>query len=511
MTYETIIGLEIHIRPKTKTKMFCGCDNVVEDNATPNSAICPICLGHPGTLPVVNKTAVELGTMMALALNCKIPAESKFDRKNYFYPDLGKNYQISMYDRPIGVGGFVDVDVDGVSRKIGITRLHLEEDAAKLIHSSDGTLIDFNRGGAPLMEIVTEPVIRSPQEAKAFLQELRLLARYLGVSDADMEKGQLRCDANISLRPVELDESEPKLYPKTEIKNLNSFKAVEKALEFEITRQTELWEEKNPPMTLTTRGWDDTAQKTYEQRTKEEAHDYRYFPEPDIAPLKFGMNVPKGSDVFDVAVLTARLPETPSAKRKRFVEEFGLSASDARLIVEHKAASNFTEEVISELRAWLNDTEGSEEKGEKLWDAQKKELAKLVAGWLTSKLYKLLNDAGISVHECKITPENFAELIVMIFKEQINSATGQKVLEEMFKTGGDPSNIVKERGLTQESDEGKILEAVQVVISGNASVVADYKSGKLNALQFLAGQVMKATKGKANPQIVQKLLKDKLG
>lgn len=506
MNYETIIGLEIHIRPKTKSKMFCSCENVIEENATPNSAICPICLGHPGTLPVVNREAIELGTMLALGLNCEIPAQSKFDRKNYFYPDLGKNYQISMYDKPIGINGWVEIEVAGAKRKLGITRLHLEEDAAKLVHAGDGTLIDFNRGGAPLMEIVTEPEFKTAEEARIFLQELRLLARYLGVSDADMEKGQLRCDANISLRPI----GEKKFHPKTEIKNLNSFKAVEKALEYEIERQTGLWNEGTPPFTQTTRGWDDAAGRTVEQRSKEEAHDYRYFPEPDIPPLKFGHGVKDGENIFDVDKIAGRLVETPSHKRTRFADEYGFANVDARLLVEDPLVANFTEQVLSELQEWLNTTEGSQDKGEKKWQSSKSDLSKLVAGWITSKYFKLLNEASLTVKQSKITPENFAELVVMVYGGKINSSAAQQVLEIMFNTGGDPSNIVAEKGLAQESNEGKILEAVEKIIAANAPVVADYKAGKQNALQFLAGQVMKETKGKANPQIVQKLLKEKL-
>lgn len=504
MKYQAIIGLEIHLRPKTKSKMFCACANG-SDDLPPNTNICPICLGHPGTLPVVNRTAVELGAKMALALNCQIPEQSKFDRKSYFYPDLPKNYQISMYDRPVGVGGWLEIEVNGTSRKIGLTRLHLEEDAAKLIHVSDGSLVDFNRAGAPLMEIVTEPDIRTSPEAKAFMQELRLLARYLEVSEADMEKGQMRCDANISLRPLE-EIDDLKMYPKTEIKNLNSFKAVERALEHEISRQTELWEQGAPPKIQSTRGWDDAKQETFEQRTKEEAHDYRYFPEPDIPPLKFGAGVGE----FDVAKISASIPETPSAKRARFISEYGFTASDAKILIEDKQVATYTENVLSELFNWLVSIEGSKTKAEKTWSSQKKDFAKLTSGWLSSKLFKLLNASQQSISEIKITPENFAELLGLIYQNKISSSAGQTVLETMFNTGADPSHVIQEKGLVQENDQAKLETMVKTVISQNPGPAADYRSGKQNAIQFLAGLVMKETKGKANPQIVQQLLKDHL-
>lgn len=517
MPYETIIGLEIHIKPKTKSKMFCTCQNA-SDDLPPNTAICPICTGHPGTLPVVNRQAVEYGTQMSLAINCQIPTTSKFDRKSYFYPDLPKNYQISQLDKPVGVDGWLEIDTENGPRKIKIERLHLEEDAAKLIHSGDGTLIDFNRAGTPLMEIVTRPVIHSPQEAKAFLHELRHIARYIGVSEADMEKGQMRADANISLRPLiesgKLEDLElsgkVKLYPKTEIKNLNSFKAVERALEFEIARQTKLWDEGNPPQIQFTRGWDDAKQETYEQRSKEEANDYRYFPEPDIPPLKFGADVAEDSNIFDVQKISASLPELPAARRERFQKQYGFTSSDARLLIEEKSVANFTEEVVSELKDWLIDVEKSETKADKLWQEKKKDFAKLTAGWIINKLFKLLNEGQIEITKSKVNPENFAELMALIYQNKVNSSAAQTVLEVMFKTGADPSHVITDKGLAQESNEGVLMTAVEKAIKNNPGPVADYKKGATNAIQFLVGQVMKETKGKANPQVIQKLLKEKL-
>ena len=351
MQLETVIGLEIHIQMKTKSKMFCSCSNDSDDTKA-NTHVCPICLGHPGTLPVANKQAIKLGTMMALALDCNISKKSIWARKNYFYPDLSKGYQISQFEEPLAENGHLTVQVKDKKYRIGINRLHLEEDAAKNFHSKDKTLVDYNRGGTPLAEIVTEPDFRSPEETRAFLTELRLMARYLGVSDADMEKGHLRCDANISLRPA----GENKLYPKTEVKNLNSFKSVEKALSFEVKRQSAEWKKGTPIDFQSTRGWDEHKLKTVEQRDKEESADYRYFPEPDLPPIIYTEK--------EVKKIQADLPELPQQKRERFKSEYELKIQDANVLVEDKHIADYFEKVMMEMRTWsetLEETEGTQE------------------------------------------------------------------------------------------------------------------------------------------------------
>ena len=509
MTLEPVIGLEIHVQLKTKSKMFCGCDNHAED-APPNTAICPICLGHPGTLPVANAQAIRYGVLASKALNCLINKQSKFDRKNYFYPDLPKGYQISQFDKPVGIGGHMTVEVPMAAEgerkvaRIGITRLHLEEDAAKLIHAGDGksSLVDFNRGGTPLAEIVTEPDFASPAEAKAFLHELRLLMRTLGVSEAEMEKGHMRCDANVSLRQVVDDpatetETPARFNPKTEVKNLNSFRSVERALEYEILRQTKLWEAGTPPMITTTRGWDDERQITVEQRVKEDSADYRYFPEPDLPPLDLAR-------IEDETI--PLMPELPAAKRSRFEEEYAFSPADARQLVDNPWLSDYTEKVLSELREWLASA------GEKeSWDAARPKFAKLVSGWLLSKLLGLLSELRADLKTIKITPEDFAEFLTLIHLGKINSTAAQEVLRTMLETGEDPSQIVSERGLEQVSDVGDLELAAENAIVANPKVVADYRSGKANAVMFLVGQVMKETRGKAKPELVREILEAKLG
>ena len=392
--YEPVIGLEIHVQLKTKSKMFCGC-SAHEVNAAPNTNVCPVCLGQPGVLPVPNEQAIRFGVLMGLALNCSIAEHSKFDRKNYFYPDLPKAYQISQYDLPIATTGVVQVG----ERRIRITRAHLEEDAAKSFHGSDGkTYVDFNRGGTPLVEIVTEPDFASPQEAKTFLQELRLIARYLGVSDADMEKGHLRCDANISLRKRDKYGSVvgAEFNPKTEIKNLNSFRHVERALEYEIERQTRHWEEESVPVAVsTTRGWDEGRQRTVEQRSKEEAADYRYFPEPDIPALALAQMAEE---------IRHEIPELPAARRARFESEYALKPSDAKQICDDPALADFVERVFSELAAWFDATVEGGVEGE-AYEKQKAVLGRLVSGWLLSKLTGIMGERGIDIRTSKITPE----------------------------------------------------------------------------------------------------------
>ncbi|MBI5135671.1 Asp-tRNA(Asn)/Glu-tRNA(Gln) amidotransferase subunit GatB [Candidatus Uhrbacteria bacterium] len=512
---QPIIGLEIHIRTNTQSKMFCGCPNMVEDEA-PNTAICPICTGQPGTLPIINRIALEKGALMGAALGCTVAAFSKFDRKNYFYPDLPKGYQISQYDQPLCTNGAVVFDVASpkgkYQKKIRITRLHLEEDAGKLLHGKNKeSYVDFNRAGSPLMEIVTEPDFRSPAEAKNFLQELQRIARYIGVSEADMEKGHLRCDANISMRevsgqgPVARDQEDwitdySKLGPKTEVKNMNSFKSVERALEYEIIRQTKLWEEGNPVNFQSTRGWDDARGITVEQRTKEEAHDYRYFPEPDLPPITF---TPER-----IAGIVQQLPELPAAKRQRFEQEYGFTSSDAAVFCDSKELAAFVEQVMAELTTWIRDTVG--EASDAALQTRSK-WTKLVAGWIGSKLLGVLNEQKRTLSTMKLDAENLAELLSMIATNKVNGTNALQLLTHMVVSGGDPSQILEEQGLAQVSDAASIQEHVDTVVAENPKVVADVKGGKVTALQFLVGQVMKKTKGRANPEIAAQLLRDKLG
>ena len=521
-----VIGLEIHIQLKTKSKMFCGCDNSGEDQK-PNTTICPICMGHPGTLPVINKQALEYGLLMGKALNCEIKNFSKFDRKQYFYPDLPKGYQISQYDKPICENGWLNLVIPSKNNlreeaKIRINRAHLEEDAAKLIHEVshperlkgvegshgsklEASLVDYNRAGTPLLEIVTEPDFYSSLEAKIFMQELRLIARYLDVSTADMEKGHLRCDANISMRPIVDDAkrdtgSLPKLYPKTEIKNLNSFRSVERALEYEIKRQTKLWEEDNPPTKQSTRGWNDAKQITEEQRIKEEEKDYRYFPEPDLPPL----------DLTELKFNLKSMPELPQAKRKRFEEQYGFTSEEAKILTDDNKLANYTENIISELESWLlalGETEGTKEE---IIEENKKKLNKLLVGWLVNKLGGLMTQHKRDIGTIKITPENFAEFITMIYQNKISGPVALKILEEMMLTGKDPSQIMDDGNMGQISNSDELETIIDEIINANPSEVEGYRNGKETLLQFFIGQAMKKTQGKANPQMVENLIKNKL-
>jgi len=468
-------------------------------------------MGHPGVLPVANQQAIEWSVMSALAINCQIPKLSKFDRKSYFYPDLPKAYQISQYDQPIGVKGYLIVTSKDGQRRVGITRLHLEEDAAKNFHSADGksTLVDYNRSSTPLMEVVTEPDLRTPAEAKAFAQELRLIMRYLNVSDADMEKGHLRCDANISLTEQESDDVEmEKLKPKTEIKNINSFKAVEKALEYEIKRQAQLWQEGNPPETQSTRGWNENKGITEAQRTKEEASDYRYFPEPDVPPLNFTPDTP---GAIDVTKIKNSLIELPQAKRQRFIDEFNLSTENAKVITDDKNLADFFEQVISELRGWLVSLDETEGTSEEIWQNNKAKLTKLASNWLVNKLSALMIKDGKTINTCQeITPENFAEFITLLYQNKINSTIGQQLLEKMCQTGKDPSVIMEEEDLSKGQDEGELDSIIDQVIAQNPKQVEQYKAGKETVIQYFIGQVMKATKGQADPQSLKDILINKL-
>lgn len=493
-----VIGLEIHVQLKTKSKMFCSCANVLGD-APVNTSICPICMGYPGTLPVPNKQAIEWTQLAGAALGCELTLESKFDRKSYFYPDLPKGYQISQYDKPFCLQGTFSIIVNGKERTIGITRIHLEEDAAKNTHSKDGksTLVDFNRAGTPLMEIVTEPDIASPEEARIFLQELQRVMRALGVSDADMEKGQMRCDANISLRLAELAQGKldvSSLHPKTEIKNVNSFKFVEKALEYEIQRQKELWEKQEIP-THATRGYNSDTGKTTLQRTKEEAADYRYFPEPDIPPFKFSREY--------LQKITKSLPELPWEARERFTKEFGVSAQQAELLIANKDLAHFFEDVCSEI------TELDNERVD-VAPAEEAALVQLAVNIILHEFRALWEAETIAEREIKITPENFAELLVFVKQGKLNSNAVKPMLAEMQRTGGDPDAVMQNLHLEQVNNTDELDTVIAEVISENPDVVEKIKAGKDAGLQFLMGQVMAKTKGKANPGVVMEMLRNKL-
>ncbi|HCP08722.1 MAG TPA: Asp-tRNA(Asn)/Glu-tRNA(Gln) amidotransferase subunit GatB [Candidatus Moranbacteria bacterium] len=485
--YTPVIGMEIHVELKTKSKMFCDSKNGMGEESEPNVNICPVCTGQPGTLPVPNRQAIEFVQKAGLALGCTLRRQSKFDRKNYFYPDIPKGYQISQYDQPFCEDGKLEVG----DKMIGITRIHLEEDTGKLVHpkGADHSLIDFNRAGVPLMELVTEPDIETGAEARLFCQKLQQICRYLDISDADMEKGHMRCEANISL----YKEGEEKLSgTKVEVKNINSFKFVEKAIDYEIKRQTEALE-KGEKIIQETRGWNDAKGETVSQRVKESAHDYRYFPEPDIPPFEF-------SDDY-IEDLRRRLPELPNDKRKRFVEEYGLSAENIEVITGDKYLAEYFEQVISEIKEMMNCKEVVSDEAK---------CVKLSANYMVSELQKYLSKTGENIKGIKITPENYAELIGFVADGKINSSAAQTILEEMYRTGGDPSQIIEEKGLIQVSDESVLDGMVDEVITKNQKSVEDYKSGKQNALQFLMGQVMRESRGKANPQMVTDLLKKKL-
>ncbi len=501
MTLEPVIGLEIHVQLKTKSKMFCGCNNDSE-KAEPNTNVCPVCLGMPGVLPVINKEAIKFSLMVGLALAGKVNSESHFDRKSYFYPDLPKGYQISQYEHPLVSGGVVEITcplpkdkrlgkTTTYQKEIKIKRVHLEEDAGKLIHpeNADYSLVDLNRAGTPLLEIVTEPIISSPTEAGIFLKELRNLMRYLGVSDANMEKGHLRCDANVSLR----EEGTEILGTKTEVKNMNSFRAVEHALTYEIKRQEDLLK-KGKKIVQETRGWDNTKGETISQRSKEGENDYRYFPEPDLPPLTINQK--------QIEEIKEELPETSLQRRERFDTEYQLNPELLKALIADKNLGDYFEEVISELKEWVKDI--------KIKEDQSKALTKMInsaAGLIVSELMRLLNESKGNLSDTKITPENFAELITIIYEGKISPGAAKEVLEEMFEHGGDPSHIIDEKGLAQISDSGSLEKTIQGVIKENGGPVNDYKHGKVQALGFLVGKVMQKTKGQANPEIVNELLR----
>jgi aspartyl-tRNA(Asn)/glutamyl-tRNA(Gln) amidotransferase subunit B len=502
-----IIGLETHVQLKTASKMFCSCKNV-DDGAPSNTAICPVCTGQPGALPALNEEAIALGVRTGLALNCRIPDQSAFDRKNYFYPDLPKGYQISQFTLPIAVNGYLDITVPGgeASRdkiRVGITRAHLEEDAAKNVHTPNGTAVDFNRAGTPLLEIVTEPDLRAPQEAKAYLQEMRAILRAIGASDADMEKGQMRCDANISL--LEVDENnmptQSFLNAKIEVKNLNSFRAVERALAYEIERQRELYASNTPPVG-STRGWDENKGVTFEQRLKESSADYRYFPEPDLPPQDLVMIREREA---------ARSVELPTEMRERLIEEWWFSPADVAFFVAHEGWADYAEQVMGELGAWMESTDDSDKSGGELLNERKKKLAKLAGGWLTSKLAGVMTERSMTMKDLKISAEDFAEFLHLLDTGELGSANAQKLLAMMVDTGTDPSHLMEEHNLGQNMDAGTLEEIVKRLVTENPDKVQHIKDGKVAVLKWFVGGIMKATEGKANPAQAEEMVKKEIG
>lgn len=485
MELQPTIGLEIHVELNTKSKMFCSCPNN-PDESGPNVNICPVCTAQPGSLPVINQEAIKKTIKTGIALNCKISEHSKFDRKNYFYPDLPKNYQISQLYMPFCKEGFLIVN----GKKIKIREIHLEEDTGKLVHSGkeDHSLVDFNRAGVPLMELVTEPDLKSAKEARRFAEELRSILRYLDVSNADMEKGQMRVEANISVG------KSGKLGTKVEIKNLNSFRIVEKGIDYEIKRQNEALK-KGEKIIQETRGWDDNKKVTVSQRWKEEAHDYRYFPEPDLPPLRITSDY--------IKKIKAEVPELPQEKRDRFKREYGLLGKEVEIFVQNRDLGEYFEKVASELRNWAKSVKTKS----KVFESEHRKLVKLSANYISTDLQGLLKKTTFSEEGFLITPENFAEFIFLIYEGKISSKIGKIVLAEMFKTGADPSHIIKDKGLKQITSSGEIDKLAKGVISKNAKPVEDYKKGKESALQFLVGQLMKESKGRVNPQMAQEILK----
>ena len=487
MNFETIIGLEVHAQLLTKSKMFCRC-SADYASAPPNTHVCPVCLGMPGVLPAINQQAVEYTVMTALALNCTIADYTRFDRKNYPYPDLMKGYQISQYNDPFGHGGWLTIEVNGEKKKVGITRVHLEEDVAKLVHhTSPGgesySLVDVNRSGVPLMEIVGEPDLHSPEEARQYLIRLRSILQYLGVSTGNMEEGSFRCDANISIRP----EDSPDSLAKVEVKNMNSFKAVYLALEYEAKRQRKVATE-GRKLVQETRGWVEEKGKTVSQRSKEYAHDYRYFPEPDLPPLTLNRDW--------VEEIRSKLPELPEARRDRFVAEYGLPVASSTQITSSKGMADYWEDFIRTSR---------------LADLPLAQTTKVGSNWLLGEVSRIMNANNIDITEFRkrVAPEKLCGLILSSYT-MITAATAKSVLEEMFNTGKSAEDIILAQTLTQISDTGEIEEIVSQVVDANPKAVADYRGGKVQSLTFLVGQVMRATKGRANPKLVNEQLKRRL-
>ena len=474
MEFEAVIGLEVHAQLKTKSKIFCNCSTSF--GAPPNTHTCPVCLGMPGVLPVLNKKVVDFTLRMAVATHCEIARESRFARKNYFYPDLPKGYQISQYELPIAQNGFIDVEINGGVKRIGITRIHMEEDAGKLGHDLDRPVsaVDFNRTGVPLIEIVSEPDIRSPEEAGAYLRKLRSIVRYLGICDGNMEEGSFRCDANVSIRP----KGTLPLGTRAELKNLNSFKHVEKALLFEITRQKEIVTD-GGELVQETRLWDPDKNRTTSMRGKEEAHDYRYFPDPDLLPLVI--------DDEWIQAVKQNLPELPDEKKARFMEHYGLPSYDADILTSARDLADYFE---ASVKAY--------------------QLPKPISNWIMGPLLGVLNAEGKTADQSPILPQNLAQLIRLIDEGVISGKIAKTVFEEMAKSGKTAEAIVEEKGLVQVTDESAIAQVASGVISRSPKEVEAYKNGKTKLLGFFVGQVMKETKGKANPKIVNDVLKKML-
>lgn len=475
--YETIIGLEVHVELKTKTKIFCS--SSTEFGGDPNTHVCPVCLGLPGSLPVVNREVLNSAIMVGVALNCNISAYSKFDRKNYYYPDLPKNYQISQYDLPLAFSGYLEFDIDGQSKRVGITRVHMEEDAGKLVHqgsiaTTPYSFVDYNRTGVPLVEIVSEPDIRSSEEAGAYLEKLKAIIQYTGVSDCKMEEGSLRCDANISVRPWDSNT----FGVKTEIKNMNSFKSLQRAIVYEVERQIEVLGD-GGRIVQETRTWDEARGVTLSMRSKEQAHDYRYFPDPDLVPIVI--------DRDWVERVRSLLPELPDQRKVRYVKEYGIPAYDASVITATKELADYFEECL----VWYPN-------------------AKAVSNWVMGDLSRLLKANGMEIMQCRISPVQLAAMLELIDEGTISGKIAKTVFEVMFDTGKEPAQIVKEKGLIQITDEGAIAVVVQQVLDANPKVVDDFRDGKERALGFLVGQVMKLTRGKASPEMVNNILKERI-
>ena len=485
-TYEVVIGIEVHAQLLTKSKMFCSCAADYHDSP-PNSHVCPVCLAMPGVLPMINQQAVEYTIMTGLALNCTIPEQAKFDRKNYHYPDLLKGYQISQFDLPLCKEGWLDVDLDGETKRIGITRVHLEEDTARSSHRDEAgeeySLLDMNRAGMPLMEIVSEPDVRSAEEARLYLTKLQQTLRYLGVSRANMDEGNMRCEPNVSLRPV----GDPKLGAKVELKNINSFRAVVNGIEYEIERQNKLLDA-GEQVFQETRGWREAESRTVSQRGKEFADDYRYFPEPDLPSL--------ATSPAYVEELRSRLPELPDAKRTRLIEQYGLSPYEANLLAATTTRADYFEQAVAEA------------KGD---DERIRRRAGVIANWMLGDFARLLNASSIDIGEANVTAADLHALVVLIEEGTISTTGAKTVFEEMFSTGKPPAEIVEEQGLTQISAADELTSVIEQVIAQNPKPVADVRGGKDGAIKFLVGQVMKETRGRAKPDLVQQLLRDQLG